>query len=89
MSSRRQLLPPLTTLAALVVASGCDPILNVYGSFFPAWIVCLLTGIVLAALLRIVFAVTGLEDGFAPLLLIYPALVFLIACITWLVLFRG
>jgi len=89
MSSRRPLVPPLATVAALVLATSCDPILNVYGSFFPAWIVCLLTGIVLAALLRIVFAVTGLENGFAPLLLIYPALVFLVACTTWLVLFRG
>lgn len=78
----------LAVAGALLLATGCDPILNLYGSFFPAWIVCLLAGVVLAILLRFVFAATGLEEGFAPLLLVYPALAFLIACLTWLLLFR-
>jgi hypothetical protein len=73
---------------ALPLVAGCDPILNLWGSFFPAWIVCLLTGIVLATALRFVFAATGLEDGFVPLLLVYPALAFLIAALTWLIVFR-
>ena len=27
------------------LASGCDPVVNVYGSFFPAWVLCLLAGV--------------------------------------------
>lgn len=76
-------------VAALVLATGCDPVVNVYGSFFPAWVLCLLAGVAVAGVLRVVFAATGLEDGFAPVLLIYPALVLLVASLMWLVLFRG
>jgi hypothetical protein len=78
----------LAAVGSLLLATGCDPIINVYGSFFPAWVVCLLSGVVGTILLRLVFAATRLEDGFAPLILVYPSLMFLIACITWLALFR-
>jgi YtcA-like protein len=79
----------LAAVAPVVLTTACDPIVNIYGSFFPAWVLCLLTGVASAAGLRFVFAVTGLEEGFAPLLLVYPALAFLVACATWLALFRG
>jgi hypothetical protein len=85
MTSRRA--GPAVT--AFVLASGCDPVINVYGSFFPAWALCLLVGVGVAGALRVVFAATGLEDGFVPVLLVYPALALLVACFTWLVLFRG
>jgi YtcA family len=75
-------------VAAVVLATGCDPMINVYGSFFPAWAFCLLVGVVVAGVLRVVFAATGLEEGFVPVLLVYPALVLLVTCVTWLVLFR-
>jgi hypothetical protein len=75
-------------VAAVVLATGCDPMINVYGSFFPAWAFCLLVGVVVAGVLRVVFAATGLEEGFVPVLLVYPALVLLVTCVTWVVLFR-
>ena len=55
----------LAAVAPVVLATACDPIVNVYGSFFPAWVLCLLTGVACTAVLRFVFALTGLEDGFA------------------------
>jgi hypothetical protein len=75
-------------IGSLLLTAACDPIFNFYGSFFPAWVICLLTGVICAVLLRFAFAVTGLEEGFVPILLVYPALAFLIACLTWLVFFR-
>ena len=77
------------TVAPAVLAAGCDPIVNVYGSFFPAWAICLLAGVVGAGLLRVAFAASGLEEGFVPVLLVYPALAFGIACAVWLALFRS
>ena len=79
----------LAAVVPVVLAMACDPIVNVYGSFFPAWVLCLLTGVGCAVVLRFVFARAGLEEGFAPLLLVYPALVILISCVTWLALFRS
>ena len=80
---------PTAALAALILTTGCDPVVNIYGSFFPAWALCLLIGVALAGALRAVFAATGLEEGFIPVLLVYPALALLVASLTWLVLFRG
>lgn len=80
----------LCGIAALVLlASGCDPVVNIYGSFFPAWVVCLVTGVMLTGLLRLMFAVTRLEWYLGPLVLVYPSLVLLLTLVTWLVFFQS
>src|SRR5262245_18124433 len=71
-----------------LLASGCDPIINVYGSFFPAWVVCLVVGLRFTVLLRLVFAVTHVERYLGPLILIYPSLTLLLTLVTWLVFFQ-
>jgi hypothetical protein len=77
------------SLGAALLLSGCDPSINFYGSFFPAWIWCLLLGLAGTLLLRFVFAALRLERNLGPLLLVYPSLVLLLTCIAWLVLFRS
>lgn len=74
-------------VAVAVFSTGCDPVVNFYGSFFPAWVVCLALGIFLTALLRWLFAVTQLERNLGPLTFVYPALAFLLSAVIWLVLF--
>ena len=77
-------------IAALVLlTSSCDPVVNIYGSFFPAWVVCLVTGVLLTVMLRLVFAVTKLERYLGPLVLVYPSLVLLLTLVTWLVFFQS
>jgi hypothetical protein len=71
-----------------LLAVGCDPILNIQGSFFPAWMVCLVIGACLTVLLRYLFAFSRLEPHLGPLLLIYPSLGLLLTLVTWLVLYR-
>jgi len=70
------------------LAGGCDPILNIQGSFFPAWMVCLVVGVSLALVLRYVFARARLEPYLGPLILIYPSLTLLLAIATWLLFYR-
>ena len=71
-----------------LLASGCDPIINIYGSFFPAWVVCLVTGVLFTVLLRLAFAVTQVERYLGPLILIYPSLTLLLTLVTWLIFFQ-
>lgn len=78
---------PSTLVLILLLTTGCDPVINFYGSFFPAWVVCVAFGIFLASLLRWFFAWTRLERHLGPLVLVYPALAFLLTCATWLLLF--
>jgi hypothetical protein len=48
--------PRFASIAALSVAvSGCDPVVNIAGANFPAWLVCAIAGAILAVLMRPVF----------------------------------
>jgi hypothetical protein len=80
------------TLAAgipAILGAGCDPILNVEGSFFPAWMASIAIGLALTAAARYLFARTGLEPHLGPPLLIYASLGLLLTLVTWLVLYRA
>jgi len=67
--------------------AGCDPVVNFYGSFFPAWVLALAAGITGACLLRWIFSLARIESHLGPLVLVYPALAFLLSCAAWLALF--
>jgi len=76
-------------LAVLILLNGCDPSINFYGSFFPAWIWCLTLGILFTVSLRFLFAALRLERNLGPLILVYLCLVLLLSCLAWLVLFKN
>ena len=65
------------------------PQINVIGSFFPAWMLCALIGIVGALLARRVFVRAGLDPHVGPAPLIYGSLALLITLALWGALFRG
>jgi hypothetical protein len=67
--------------------SGCDPIVNIAGANFPAWMLCAILGAVLAAGLRQLLVAIGIEPYLGPLILIYPCLAFLIGCAVYLTFF--
>ena len=73
---------------APAAAAGCDPIVNIQGSFFPAWIICMTVGIVCTAAGRQAFVKTRLEPHVGPLMLIYSSLWLLTTLLTWLVFYR-
>jgi hypothetical protein len=71
-----------------LVLTGCDPVINVFGSFFPAWVICIAAGITLAALVRPLLVLTRLEPQLGPLLIVYPSLALLLTMVTWLIFFH-
>lgn len=81
-------LPFATLGAASVAAAGCDPILNIQGSFFPAWLICMVAGVVLTAVGRQLIVKARLEPHLGPLPLIYPSLWVLMTLVVWLVFYR-
>ena len=78
----------VTTMALALIATGCDPVINVFGSFFPAWVVCMVAGTALTIAVRPLFVALGLERHLGPLLLVYPSLGLLLTMLAWLVFFR-
>ena len=75
-------------VSALPTAAGCDPIVNIAGANFPSWLVAAIVGAVLAALLRPIFAASGLERHMWPLPAVYASLAVLLGCIFWIMFFN-
>jgi hypothetical protein len=79
----------VTAAALLLVHAGCDPILNIQGSFFPAWLASMAIGVAVTVAVRYLFVLARLEPYLGPPLLIYASLGLLLTLITWLVLYRS
>lgn len=81
--------PWFTPPAALLATAGCGraPTFNILGSFFPSWLICLVAGVILAAIAARMFARIGLEKEILWPVVVYPCLAVLCACALWLVLF--
>jgi hypothetical protein len=67
----------------------CAPLVNIWGAYWPAWVPCLVCGIVVTLVLRWVFSWSRLEAHLGPLLLVYPMLIVGSACGAWLLLYRS
>ena len=80
----------LVSLGALSI-TGCalSPSVNILGSFFPAWLICIVVGVVLTVLTRQVFVATGIAPDVGPAALVYPCLAGVWIFATWLLVFAG
>lgn len=70
-----------------LLQSGCTraPSVDVVGSFFPAWLVCLVVALVLTSFARLVLL--RLHIRVALSVLIYPSLVAFLTFALWLIFF--
>jgi NhaP-type Na+/H+ or K+/H+ antiporter len=75
-------------MLAAFLSTGCGraPSFDILGSFFPAWLVCLALGVVLAAAAR--WLLSRLHIVIALPVLTYPSLTALFAFALWLALFQ-
>jgi hypothetical protein len=77
-------------LALPALLSGCAraPSVDILGSFFPGWMICLTIGVVLTFVVRFILVKIRLETEVGPLALFYPSLLTLLTCLLWLIYFR-
>jgi len=64
------------------------PQLNLFGSFFPSWMLCALIGIVAAVIVRRILVRVGIDPYVGPRALVYPSLAILVTLVLWVSLFR-
>ncbi|HEX3472546.1 MAG TPA: YtcA family lipoprotein [Silvibacterium sp.] len=78
-----------TSSAFMLLAAGCSraPTFNLLGSFFPAWMLCGLIGILLTVVVRLLFVRWKFEQELSPLILIYPCLTAFFTFTLWLLFF--
>jgi hypothetical protein len=69
--------------------SGCSkaPSIELIGTFFPAWMFCIVAALILTGLLRLELARRGLEKKLGPLVVFYPSVTVAICCLLWLIFF--
>jgi len=76
-------------LAAVALLAGCSraPTFNILGSFFPAWLICMVVGIILAAVAYRVLVWLKLEQEIKWSIVVYPSIALFFACVLWLIFF--
>jgi len=87
MQTQPRNLIPLIVLAA----GGCAqaPTLDVFGSYFPAWMACMVAGIIATAVVRLLLIAAGVHPYLRAKLLVYPCLMVCLTLIAWLIFFRN
>jgi hypothetical protein len=67
-----------------VFLTACDPMLSIQGSFWPAWIICILAGLAASMVLMWQLVRYRLAPYLGPPLLIAPSLWALCTFVIWL-----
>jgi len=88
---RRILGGPTSHSVILIGVVGCrvSPSVNVLGSFFPAWLISIVVGVILTVVVRQALVALDVAADLRPAALVYPCLVGLLTFATWLVVFGG
>lgn len=78
------------TLVFCLLFEGCDhaPSVDIIGSFFPVWMICLTLAVIIAFVVRYLLLRYRLESEVGPVALFYPSVVVLFTCVLWLIFFR-
>ena len=76
---------------ATLLSAGCHtahaPTVDVLGSYFPAWIICVLIGLVLAIISRLVLVYFKIAPHLRPAPLVYISLMVFYTLVVWLLFF--
>ena len=91
MSISRDRCTPLALwrIAMVLPVASCShaPTMDLFGSYFPAWMLCAAVGIVAAVIIRQILAMAGINEYVVAPLLTYAALAVSATLLAWLVWF--
>ena len=71
----------------LTLGSCGAPTFNVFGAYFPAWMLCAMTGIASAIAARLIFVAKALNNALPFQLVVCSAIGLIMGVLFWLVLF--
>jgi hypothetical protein len=74
-------------IALPVTACNYAPTMDLLGSYFPAWMLCAVLGIVVAVIIRQILAVAGINEYVVAPLLTYAGLAVSATLLAWLLWF--
>jgi hypothetical protein len=78
-----------TLILAAMLLTGCNrnPNVEIVGSYFPGWMICLAFGIVLTVFAHGILRRRHTHHSIGHPALIYPAMLTFFTCLLWLLLF--
>lgn len=84
------ILQPPAAAAGFAMLTGCAraPSFSILGSYFPAWLLCIVAGVTMSAIANWILGRLKLEKLIAWPVLVYPCLAAFFACTLWLVFFN-
>jgi YtcA family len=78
----------VAALNSMLVGCARAPSIDILGSFFPVWMVCLSAAVILTFFARQLVVRCKLESHVGPVALFYPSVVVVFCCALWLIFFR-
>jgi hypothetical protein len=86
---------PLVLLLAVLLLGGChsmddhSPTIDIVGSYFPAWVLCIVLGLALTLVSRQLLVGFKLNVHLLPAALVYPCMIILFTLAVWLAFFKN
>jgi YtcA family len=68
--------------------AGSSPTIDVLGSYFPAWLICIVIGLGLTIIARLLLIALKLNTHLHPAPIVYSCLLVIFTMTTWLVLYK-
>jgi len=87
MAGRLSFIRGLVLPTAALALGGCsrNPSLEISGSFFTAWMLCIFAGLVATLIAKRVFLAMRIDAHLTPQLVVYGALMLCFTLLTWLI----
>ena len=97
MRTIRTILKILATVAVILVvclvavrmSSHHSPTVDILGSYFPAWMICMVSGLTLTLIAHWIVQVCKLKPYFGPAPLIYSCLMIIFTFATWIIFYQN
>ena len=74
---------------AVRISSHHSPTIDVLGSYFPAWMMCILSGLALTFVAHWIVQISKLESYLGPAPLIYSCLMIIFTFATWILVYQN
>jgi hypothetical protein len=75
--------------AAVRISSDHSPTVDVLGSYFPAWMVCILSGLALTLVVHWFIQLGNLKPYIGPAPVIYSSLMIIFTLTTWILFYQN
>ena len=76
-------------LIAVRISSHHSPTVDILGSYFPAWMVCILSGLALTFIAQWIIQVLNLRPYVGPAPLVYSCLMIIFTFATWILFYQN